>query len=293
MKIIDAHCHFWDVSLGLNPWLARGESELLGDLAPLNQTYLPCDYLSDVKLFTIEQAVHVEAASACYAKDEVQWLDRLSKSNPLIAAVVAGVDLLSPTFESLLSFYSVSPLVKGVRQILNWHEKSIYRAAERADDLRNPLWRKHFRLLAKYGLSFDLQICPGQMLLAAALAKDNPDVMIILNHAGMPIQAERELWEAGILVLASCENVVVKLSGFGMWDHQWSAASVTPWVRFMVNAFGLERCLFASNFPVDKLYCDFPTLVERYQLAIPGLSETEKHKLFYDNARSVYRTLPK
>jgi predicted TIM-barrel fold metal-dependent hydrolase len=289
IEITDPHCHFWDLSSGFNEWISDGESEFLGPLKPLNQNYLPEDYLKDAQDYNIKKFIHIEAASSQYAKKEIDWLLALANKTPQLGGIVAGVDLLKDDIEKTLDDYHNISLIKGVRQILNHHQLSKYTAVDRPDDLINPTWQKHFALLAKYNLSFDMQICPTQMDDAYQLAKKYSDTVIIVNHAGFPIKEELEIWQAGIKQLSKCPNVYIKLSGFGMLDHIWTADSIKDQVNFIIDYFDVDRCMFASNFPVDRLYTSFSTMIENYLRLIHSASQNEKEKLFSKNTIGIYR----
>ena len=127
---------------------------------------------------------------------------------------------------------------------------------------------------------------------AAALASDYPDILIILDHAGMPIDRDEDgilLWQRGMRKLAAAPNVVVKISGLGTADWNWTVKSIRPFVLETIEAFGVSRCMFASNFPVDKLYSDFDTLYSAFRQITEHFSVDECRMLFHDNAAHYYR----
>ncbi|MES2205133.1 MAG: amidohydrolase family protein [Pseudomonadota bacterium] len=289
LKIIDPHIHLWDLSFGRNTWLSDRTSDLLGPLAPINKNYLKKDYLEDSEAFDVEKVIHVEAVATRFVKDEVEWLDQLYGQDAFLGGIVAGADLLDANIEDLLRFYGGHRLVKGIRQILNWSENPKYTAGARPDDLTNELWIKNFGLLQKYNLSFDMQICPEQMVDAIKLAHLCPDISIVIDHAGMPISEYGNLWEAGILNLSKCPNVFVKISGFGMFDHQWSKDSVTEYIKYVIQCFGPDRCMFASNFPVDKLYGSYSKLVNSYLQIVDAFFYQDRNKIFHDTAKRFYK----
>jgi predicted TIM-barrel fold metal-dependent hydrolase len=141
-------------------------------------------------------------------------------------------------------------------------------------------------------LSFDLQLYPSQMADAAALAATHGDTMIILNHAGMPVDRDAEalsLWRTGMRALATQPNVWVKISGLGMVDWRWTEDSIRPFVLETIEIFGPDRCMFASNFPVDKLYSSFDVLYDAFKRIVSDFSIGERRKLFSDTALAVYR----
>jgi predicted TIM-barrel fold metal-dependent hydrolase len=127
---------------------------------------------------------------------------------------------------------------------------------------------------------------------AAALAHDYPDILIILNHTGMPVDRDEEgirRWQQGMQELAAAPNIVVKISGLGTVDWKWTAESIRPFVLQTIEVFGVSRCMFASNFPVDKLYSDFDTLYEAFRKITQAFSSEERRMLFHDNAARYYR----
>ena len=127
---------------------------------------------------------------------------------------------------------------------------------------------------------------------AQALARAHPDTVIVLNHAGMFADRDRvagwATWRDGIAALAACENVAVKISGLGMLDHAWTVESIRPYTLEIIDRFGTARVMFASNFPVDRLYSDYSTLWRAYLAVVAGASEAEKAQLFRRNAERIY-----
>jgi predicted TIM-barrel fold metal-dependent hydrolase len=127
---------------------------------------------------------------------------------------------------------------------------------------------------------------------AAALAAAHGDTSIILNHAGMPVDRDADalsLWRAGMRALAAQPNVWVKISGLGMVDWRWTEDSIRPFVLETIEIFGPDRCMFASNFPVDKLYSSFDVLYDTFKKIVSDFSVDEQRKLFSDTALAVYR----
>lgn len=288
-KIIDPHVHYWDLALGYNGWLMNRENGLLGPLDAINKNYLQENYEKDSRNFTVDSIVHIEAVTTKYSKNEINWLEGLYKYDYLLGGVVAGVDLLDENIEFILESYSNHQLVKGVRQLLNWSENSKYTAADRKDDLLNINWKNNFVLLRKYDMSFDMQICPEQMLDAMTIAQLHPDIMIVIDHAGMPIVEYIDTWRKGITELALCPNIFVKLSGFGMFNHHWKKETIVAYIEHIINCFGVNRCMFASNFPVDKLYSSYDNLMTSYIEIAQKYFYQDINKLFYHNAKNFYK----
>jgi predicted TIM-barrel fold metal-dependent hydrolase len=126
---------------------------------------------------------------------------------------------------------------------------------------------------------------------AAELAEACPDVTFILQHSGMLedlSDAGRAEWRTGVELLAAQQNVVSKLSAFGTFIHRNDAAHIADMVSQTVAMFGAERCLFGSNFPIEKLWCDYGALIAAFQSAAESLPEAARRAIFHDTAARVY-----
>jgi predicted TIM-barrel fold metal-dependent hydrolase len=292
-KIVDAHHHLWKLSAGYNyPWLQdtpSGEG-MLGSLAPIVRDYLAADYRHDTEAYDVAKSVHIEAVPAD-AITETKWLQSVADGDGIPSAIVARVELAKPEAEKLMAEHAAFRNVRGIRQIANWHKDGRYTFTSH-DCLEDAAWRAGYRLLKKYGLSFDMQLYAGQMPAAAALARANPETMMVINHTGMPLERDEEglaAWRMGMRLLAAEPNVAIKISGLGMVDHAWSEAGIRPFVLGAIDYFGTDRAMFGSNFPVDKLYSSFDALYGAFESIVASFSESEQAKLFHDNALRIYR----
>jgi predicted TIM-barrel fold metal-dependent hydrolase len=292
--IIDPHHHLWDLENYSYPWLCQpGEpvAPIAGSLKPIMKSYSLEDYKEDTKHWNIVKDVHLDALSADI-QAETRWLQKMKDETGFPTAIVAHADLEADDVEELLTTYAKSKAVRGIRQILNWHPNSELSFVERNDLLTDPKWLQGFCLLEKYAFSFDLQLYPHQMLDAAKVARNHQGTTIVLNHTGMPLDRDDagiKMWREGMQALAANPNVNVKISGLGMVGLEWTTLSVRPFVLETIDIFGVDRCMFASNFPVDKIYASFDQIYETFFELAKDLSETDQKKLFHDNARRVYR----
>jgi predicted TIM-barrel fold metal-dependent hydrolase len=292
IDIIDAHHHFWDLSRSY-PWL-QGPADpdrFTGDDTPIRENYLPHDYRHDFETLKLVGSVHVDAGAGD-PLIEATWLQELHDTEGLPTVVVAGADLLHNDIASHLEQLADLPTVRGIRHILNWHSDPNFTYTNRDDIITDPAWRKNFARLESLGLSFDLQVYASQLPQAAELAAAFPGTSIVLNHTGMPISSDSEgfsNWRTGIRRLASQPNVSLKISGLGMTDHDWTVESIRPYVLESIEAFTVRRSMFASNFPVDKLYSDIPTLYGAFDELTRAFSGDERRALFADTAREIYR----
>lgn len=293
-KIIDAHHHLWDLDHGRRyAWLQdlpRGEG-VCGDVGPIATSYLAANLKADTADYDLVQSVHVEALPVD-PMAEARWVQQVADTTGLCQAIVGRAELHRPDLEKTLATQKTHRSLRGIRHIVNWHEKPNLTFVDRGDLLVDGAWNAGFKLLKKYDLSFDLQLYPHQMTDAAGLARRNPETLIVLNHTGMPddkSEAGLSQWRSGMRALAANGNVVAKISGLGMLDWKWTTKSIRPFVLETIDIFGIDRCMFASNFPVDKLYSSFKTLYGAFEAIVAAFSAEEQAKLFHDNAARWYR----
>lgn len=324
MKIVDPHIHLWDLDTHHYPWLANPGVSFVGDARALKHNYLINDFLADAESasathapearsvadanaaatnpvasperFELIKAVHIDANhDPADPVEETRWLQSVADgaaSHGMPNAIVAGADLSSDNVEAVLAAHAAFPNTRGIRQILNVHANPLYDYVGR-HYMREPVWRRNFGLLRKYRLSFDLQLYPSQMSEAVELARENPHTPFIVNHAGMFVDRDSvqgwHAWREGLRALAACDNVSVKISGLAMFDHEWTVDSLRPYVLETIDAFGTDRAMFASNFPVDRLFASYHRLWSAYAAIVNGASDAEKEALFRRNAERVYR----
>ncbi|WP_175961836.1 amidohydrolase family protein [Burkholderia pyrrocinia] len=296
MQVVDPHVHFWDADALSYGWLDRAQPAFSGPVAALPRAYGPADLRADAGGIDILKVVHVEAIhDAWTTPSEVEWLQALADtpaSGGMPEGIVAGVDLSRADAPARLEAAAACANVRGIRQVLNRHANPWYNYVDR-DYLDDPGWRDHFGWLARLGLSFDLQLYPSQVGAALTLIDAHPDTVFIVNHAGMFVDRDSvhgyRAWRTGLHGLARRENVMLKLSGLAMFDHRWTTESFRPYVLEGIDAFGAARCMFASNFPIDRLHAGYPALWRAYSEIIAGASDAERHALFVGNAERIYR----
>jgi predicted TIM-barrel fold metal-dependent hydrolase len=291
LQVVDPHIHLWDLSTGLYPGLEQPSTGFIGSNAPIARSYLLDEFLSESGTeVEVIKAVHVEAFPT-HPVRETEAIEAVADASPIPLAIVAHADLSAPDVETLLARHAEFAVLRGIRQVVNRHPVPLYNYVER-DFMREPAWQQGFKLLQKFGLSFDMQLYPHQFGDAVAIAAANPETPIIVNHAGM--WADRDLagwraWRDGLRLLAARPNVFVKISGLGMFDHHFTIESFRPLVLEVIDAFGTDRAMFASNFPVDKLFSTYATLWTTYAGIVAGCSAAEQAALFRANAERIYR----
>ena len=291
--IVDPHHHLWDPGRNTYPWL-QGEmhDRGWGDLRPLQQPYLVANLLADAARQGLQKSVHVQANfDPADPVGETAWLEGVAAESGFPHGIVGFADFSSPDVESVLERHSQHTRMRGIRQVLNRHPNPVLNRAPK-DFLADETWQKKLGLLQRYGWSFDAQVYCQQMPALAPLARRYPDMQFVLDHAGMPAERDAagvEGWKRGMRQLAACSNIAVKLCGYGMVDTKWTVDSIRPFVLQPIEWFGPERCMFASNFPVDRLMASYDRLWNAYRDISAGFSSAEKALLFRENAERIYR----
>lgn len=299
-RIVDAHIHWWDLESNYYPWLMdrKDESEEggLSGAASQGQTYLARNYLEDARGYAIDSVVHVEAVwDPSDPIGETKWLEGIAATGEdegLLGAIVGFADLASDSCEALLEGHAGYDKVRGIRQMLNRVEDNPALCWASEDFTCNDAWVGNFALLRKYDLGFDLMCFSNMMHRMADLARMHPDTMIYLEHAGMPHEFDDDgvaRWRSGMKALAANENVVAKLSGLGTTIANWTEESIRPFVLETIDIFGIDRVMFATNFPTDAQFGDMDSLIQAYLSIVRGFSRTERDKIFADNAIRHYR----
>ena len=290
--IIDAHHHIWrKTDL---PWL-RGPivPRIFGPYESIRRDYLIEEFLTDIAASGIAGSVYVQTNWAKdQAVDEVAWVQSVADTHGWPHAIVGYVDLLADDAQIVLKRQATFPLMRGVRMQLHWHENPLYRFASAPDVAADPRFRRNIRALTDHGFSFDLQVFGGQMAGAAALAAANRDITFVLQHAGMLedfSDAGVAAWRESMRRLADEPNIVTKLSGFGTFIHRNDPAHIAFVIAETITLFGPERCLFGSNFPIEKLWTSYGDLVAAYRNAIADLPVETQHLVLNANAARVYK----
>ncbi len=274
--MIDAHHHLWDLDAVSYPWLeARGVTRFFGDPTPIQRNYLLDEFTADARANGILASVHIQVGAAD-GMAEARWVQQLASANPDWPIVqVPFCDLGAPDFSDVLDEFSAMPSVKGVRQIIGRAPGEDAATGTNAL-LASPAFRDGMSAVGKRGLSFDLQLIPELMAQAAEMVSEvaakTPHIKIALCHAGSPYDrtpAGLAEWAAALTTLSALPQVTCKLSGLGMFQHDWQLDDFRPIIDTCLDQFGEDRCMFGSNFPVDSLYSNYEKLINAHRTIVP------------------------
>jgi predicted TIM-barrel fold metal-dependent hydrolase len=289
---IDAHHHIW--RLKDLPWLSGPQvPRIFGPYQPICRDYGIDEYRRDVAGCDIVKSIYVQTNwPAGQSYDEARWVQSVVAATGWPHANVAHADLADPYAGVLIERLARLPATRGVRQQLHWHANPQYRFAPRPDVMNDADWRRGLAMLADHGLLFELQVFASQMADGAALARSFPDIVFVLEHAGMLEDVSPQgwrLWRDGMAALAQCPNVNVKLSGLGTFVHACREDVMAPVIAETVAMFGADRCCYGSNFPIEKLWTDYGTLYATFRNAIVHLGDSEQAAILHDTAARLYR----
>jgi L-fuconolactonase len=279
VPIIDAHHHVWDPAVRAQPWLESAE-----ELAPLRHRFALTDLAPVAAAAGVTATVAVQTVTE---PTETPELLALARTGPLVRAVVGWVDLTQPGIADTVAELRSSPdgeFLAGIRHPLLTEPDPGWLARSEV--------RRGLAALATAGLTFDLVLQPGQLPDAVQAAADLPELTFVLDHLGnvdVTASAEPdEAWAASFSGLAALPNTVCKLSGI---LGEASPEGLRPYCELALEAFGPERLMFGSDWPVCTLQSSYADVVATAVALIASLSEPEQSAILAGTARDVYQPL--
>ena len=290
--MIDSHHHLWDLNAVSYPWLeARGVERFFGDPTPIQRNYLLAEFAGDAARQGFGASVHIQVGAADPLA-EARWVQSVCDANPDWPMVqVAFCDLASAGLGKRLDDLQALPSLRGVRQIIG-RAPGEDAVTGTNDLLVSPEFLRGLREIGTRGLSFDLQLIPELMPATARLLAQAPETKVALCHAGSPHDRTPSgigEWAQALRTLSDLPQVTCKLSGLGMFQHEWTCEDFRPLVEICLDQFGDTRCMFGSNFPVDSLYSDYSTLAGAFKEIVPKASH---RSVFNDTASAFYGLMP-
>ncbi|MFE8017885.1 amidohydrolase family protein [Streptomyces antibioticus] len=277
-RIVDAHHHVWDLSVRDQDWTA-------GDgLAPLRRDFTLSDLEPQVRAVDVTATVLVQTIAV---PEETPELLALAAGSELVAGVVGWTDLTSP---------GVADALAGLRAGAGGtHLVGVRHQVQEESDpgwLLRPDVHRGLAAVADAGLAYDLLVRPHQLVAAVAAARSLPRLTFVLDHLAKPFIAGAELqpWAREIRALAALPNTVCKLSGMvteADWNS-WTVADLAPYADTVLDAFGPDRVMFGSDWPVCLLAADYAEVVETARSLTAGLTPAEQREIFAGTATRAY-----
>lgn len=270
---IDSHQHFWQYDPEKHSWITDEMSEIRRNFSPSD-----LEPLLRKNGFSGCMAVQVEQC-----EEETVKLLELANTFDFIKGVVGWVDLSAKNVEDRLELYSRDPSFRGIRHIV-WDK--------RGEFMEDPEFQRGITLLEKFGLTYDILAFDYQLSGAVNLVKDFPNQRFVLDHMGKPVisGAPSAEWRKNIFALASHPKVYCKVSGLvtQVKDFEWKGADLQPYLDVIVGAFGVDRLLFGSDWPVCLSSASYGQVVNLVAEYFNDFTEAEREKIFGRNAVDFY-----
>jgi len=279
-RIVDCHIHFWDPARAdWYPYLAGAMTLDIGDISGMIRPFFPEHYRAESARWPVEKVIHVSAAGTVIA-DETREREEMGAADPLLAAIIGGIrsDQTPAETIALIDEQMEASRFRGVRTM--------------GQDPGGVPHTDVLRALAERNLVFDLMVHPDLLGPAAATLAAHDDLTVVVEHVGWPHTADDEeyaLWKTGIDAHAARPNTHCKLSGLAMPLATMDVEAFRPWISYALDAFGADRCMFASNFPVDSTHGTFDDLYTTFDALTADCTDAERDMLFATNAERVYR----
>lgn len=274
-ETIDAHQHFWRYRAAEYPWMSEEQIALKRD-------HLPADLAPLMRAAGVTGTVAVQARRLLR---ETEWLLELAAAEPTVLGVVGWFDFSSPSLERDLGRLASEPRLVGARELI--HDMPDLDYAVSPEHLRG------VKAVRRAGLAYDLLLRPEHLRPATALVDLLPDQRFVIDHLAKPRVADGafEPWASDLRAVASRDNVYCKLSGLvteADWVD-WRADDLIPYLEVALEAFGAERVMLGSDWPVCTCAADYSTTIDLARRSLAGLSAAERAAVLAGTARRFYR----
>jgi L-fuconolactonase len=274
MKRIDAHQHFWHFDPVRDSWINE-------EMKSIQRDFLPPDLLPLLRDNGFDGCVAVQANQS---ESETEFLAALAADNEFIFGVVGWIDLRAADISERLAKYKAYPVVKGFRHVLQGE-------AQR-DFMLRPDFKRGIAALRQYDFLYDILVFPDQLNYSAELVAAFPDQPFVIDHLAKPgiKKGEIEGWKSDIEKIASYPNVYCKISGMvteADWSG-WKQSDFVPYMDVVVNAFGTNRIMFGSDWPVCQVAATYKEVAGIVKEYFSSFSQAEQDRFFGGNATSFY-----
>jgi L-fuconolactonase len=277
MQVIDAHQHYWKADQFDYDWIRQG-------LPALDRDFMPDALEPQLQGAGVAATVLVQVL---HSEQETRWMLDLARSHPSIAGVVAWVDLTQgpDAIAAALGSLRSDPKVVGIRHLV--HNEPDVDWLRRADVVRG------LGVLQAMDVPFDLLLRPQHLGHVPWLSARLPSIRMVIDHIAKPRIRDhvREPWATEMIAAAENPNVWCKLSGMiTEADHdQWTPDDLAPYVELAMRAFGPERLMFGSDWPVCTLAGSYERVIAALRTALAGLDDETESRIFGGSARAFYR----
>jgi L-fuconolactonase len=271
---IDAHQHFWKYNAVEYPWIDDA-------MKVIRRDFLPEDLLGEIGRVGVEGVLSVQARQTVA---ETQWLLDIADNHDFIRGIVGWMELVSPGIATDLERFAGNKALKAVRHVVQ-DERDM-------DFLLRHDFNRGVGLLTEFGLAYDILIVEHQLPIAIEFVDRHPEQRFVLDHIGKPsvVGGELSSWQQNIRKLAERPNVYCKVSGMVTQINYkvWSEAQLRTYFDGVLEAFGAERCMFGSDWPVCLVACDYARWHRIVSGWVAALSTYEQERILGGTAMEAY-----
>lgn len=277
MKTIDAHQHFWQFNPVRDSWITD-------EMSVIQKDFFPDDFKPVLQQNGLDGCVAVQASQS---EEETGFLISLASRHDFIKGIVGWVDLQADDIEERLEKYKSVPFVKGFRHVLQGEPQR--------DLMLNPNFERGIEALQQHGFTYDILIFPDQVKFSAELVASFPEQKFVIDHIAKPYIKRKEIdeWKKDMEKIAKYENLYCKISGMvteADWKG-WKKEDFTPYLDVVVNAFGANRILFGSDWPVSLVAASYEEMLAIVKDYFASFSKEEQDRFFGLNAIRFYNLI--
>ena len=270
---IDAHHHFWKYNPVEYDWIDE-------NMKNIRQDFLPEHLIEELAKTSIEGVISVQARQII---EETEWLLELANEHSFIKGVTGWLPLVDPEIDKYLEKYSSNKNLRAIRHVLQ---------GEADEYMLSKNFNRGILALKKYELIYEILISESQLKSAIKLVDNHPNQVFVLDHIAKPLIKSGRLspWKENIIEISKRPNVYCKLSGLVTEaDYQsWTPENLVPYINVVLKAFGAERLLFGSDWPVCEVACEYKDWVNLIKAFLSQLSKIESNQIMGENAINIY-----
>ena len=272
--VIDSHHHYWHYNPVEYDWIDDS-------MEIIRRDFLPEELANTIQEAGIDGVVSVQARQSV---NETEWLLEMAHQNSFIKGVVGWLPLMDIDIESYLEKFSLDKILKGIRHVVQGEPDP--------DFILRPDFNRGISLLKKYSLVYDLLVVERQLPNTIRFVRNHPDQVFVLDHIAKPLIGQNQLspWKENIQELARHQNVNCKISGMVTEADftTWTPEQLQPYFDVILEAFGPDRLLFGSDWPVCLVATSYKSWAELVKKNISIFTEEEQNKIMGNNAIRIY-----
>ena len=285
VRFVDAHVHFWDHSVEGLAWRYLDPGFDHPRLRGMHRLDAPAftdrELVAQAGPHRPGRVVHIQSCEEAEPGLESAWIQSLADERGIVAAIVARARVDEPNLNDVLAANASHRQYRGVRDMAS------------PQTIGSDEFTAGFEHIADSGASLEVLVPHHKYRDVCDLADRRTDARIVLGHAGLAEQRDPDYfraWAESLAGFATRPNVTIKISALASGaDPDWTAASIRPWILECIETFGPDRAMFASNWPIDRLYGTYEQLIDAYLSATDGFDDAERDALFAATAERVYK----